>query len=169
MRTSLNEISQYCRQYTVIFEKLIKAEKLQRTLRSAWFLQRLLEKFSEKFAIRCSLNENDEDKMRFENLMRQTLQLIKSQSVIIKTRKTKYKTKRTTTLMKEMKSIMKKNVNEHLINLLKTMKFKFEEWISDVDVKLDDLTEVMKKMTMNVNNLIKCVSFSSDRNHFESS
>jgi hypothetical protein len=28
MRTSLNEIFQYCRQYIVIFEKLIKAKKL---------------------------------------------------------------------------------------------------------------------------------------------
>jgi hypothetical protein len=169
MRTFLNEISQYCRQYIVIFEKLIKGKKLQRTLRSAWFFQRLLEKFSEELAIRCSLNENDEDKMWFENLMKQTLQLIKSRNVIIKTRKTKYKIKRTTTLMKKMKSIMKKNVNEHFINLLKTMKFRFEESISNVDVKLDDLTEVMKKMTINVDNLINCVSFSSDRNHFKSS
>jgi hypothetical protein len=70
MRTFLKEISQYCRQYTIISEKLIKTEKLQRTLRNVWFLQRLLEKFSEKFAIRCSLNENDENKMRFENLIK---------------------------------------------------------------------------------------------------
>ncbi len=27
MRTFLNEISQYCRQYTIIFEKLIKTKK----------------------------------------------------------------------------------------------------------------------------------------------
>jgi cellulose biosynthesis protein BcsQ len=83
--------------------------------------------------------------MRFENLMKQTLQLIKSRSVIIKTRKTDYKTKRTTTLMKEMKSIMKKNVNEYFVNLLKTMKFRFEKSISSVDVKLDHLTKVMPK------------------------
>jgi hypothetical protein len=43
MRTFLNEISQYCLQYIVIFEKLIKAEKLQRTFRSVWFFQRLFE------------------------------------------------------------------------------------------------------------------------------
>jgi hypothetical protein len=108
MRTFLKEISQYCRQYTIISEKLVKTEKLQKTLRSVWFFQRLLEKFSEKLAIRCSLNENDENKMRFENLIEQTLQLIKSRSIIIKTRKTDYKTKKTTALMKEMKSIMKK-------------------------------------------------------------
>jgi hypothetical protein len=70
VRTFLKGISQYCRQYTIISEKLIKTEKLQRILRNAWFLQRLLEKFSEKLAIRCSLNENDENKMRFENLMK---------------------------------------------------------------------------------------------------
>jgi hypothetical protein len=169
VRTFLNEISQYCRQYIVISKKLIKAEKFQRTFRSAWFLQRLFEKFSEKLAIRCSLNENDEDKMRFENLMKQALQLIKFRSAIMKTRKTRYKMKRTTTLIKEMKSIMRKSVNEHFINLLKTMKFRFEESISNVDVKLDDLTEVMRKMTMNVDNLINCVFLSNDRNHFESS
>ncbi len=169
VRTFLKEISQYCRQYTIISEKLIKSKKLQRTLRNAWFLQRLFEKFSEKLAIRCFLNENDENKMRFENLMKQTLQLIKSRNAIIKARKIDYKTKRTTTLMKKMKSIMRKNVNKHFINLLKTMKFKDEESISNVDVKLDDLTEVMRKTTMNVDNLINFVFFSSERNNFESS
>jgi hypothetical protein len=69
MRTSLNEISQYCRQYTIISEKLIKTKKLQRTLRSVWFFRKLLEKFNEKLAIRCSLNENNENKIRFENLI----------------------------------------------------------------------------------------------------
>jgi hypothetical protein len=169
MRTSLKEISQYCRQYIVISEKLIKTKKLQRTLRSVWFLQSLSKKFSEKLAIRCSLNENDENKMRFENLMKQALQLIKSRNVIIKTRKTSYKTKKTTTLVKEMKSIMKKSVNEHLINLLKAMKSRIEESISKVDVKLNDLIEVMRKMTINVDNLINCVFLSSDRNNSESS
>jgi hypothetical protein len=70
--------------------------------------------------------------------------------------------------MKEMKSIMKKNVNEYFINLLKTMKSRDEESISNVDVKLDDLTEVMRKMTMNVDNLINCVFFSSERDNSES-
>jgi hypothetical protein len=64
---------------------------------------------------------------------------------------------------------MRKNVNEYLINLLKTMKSRDEESIPDVDVKLDDLTEVMRKMTMNVDNLINCVFFSSKRNNSESS
>ncbi len=106
--------------------------------------------------------------MRFENLIKQILQLIKSRSVIIKTRKTNYKTKRTTTLMKEMKSIMRKNVNEYFINLLKTMKSRDEKSITDVDVKLDDLTEVMRKMTMNVDNLINCVFLSNERSNSES-
>ncbi len=169
VRTFLKEISQYCRQYTIISEKLIKTKKLQRTLRNAFFLQKLLEKFSEKLAIRCSLNENDENKMRFENLVKQALQLIRFRSAIIKARKIEYKTKRTTTLMKKMKSIMKKSVSEYFINLLKTMKSRFERSISSADVKLDDLTKIMRKMTMNVNNLINCVFLSNDRNNFESS
>ncbi len=169
MRTSLKEISQYCRQYTIISEKLIKTKKLQRTLRNAWFFQRLFEKFSEKLAIRCFLNENDENKMRFENLMKQALSLIRSRSAIIKTRKIEYKTERTTTLMKKMKSIMRKNVSEYFINLLKTMKSRFEKSISNADVRLDDLTKVMQKRTVNVNNLINCVFLSNDRSNFESS
>jgi hypothetical protein len=64
---------------------------------------------------------------------------------------------------------MKTNVNEHFINLLKTIKSRIEESISEIDVKLYDLTKVMRKMTINVDNLINCVFFSSDRNHFESS
>ncbi len=64
--------------------------------------------------------------------------------------------------MKKMKSIMKKNVNEHFINLLKAMKFRIEESISKIDIKFDDLIEIMKKMTINVNNLINCVFFLSD-------
>jgi hypothetical protein len=71
--------------------------------------------------------------------------------------------------MKEIKSIMKKNVNEHFINLLKAMKSRIEESISETDVKLDDLIEVMKKMTINVDNLINCVFFSSDRDNSKSS
>jgi hypothetical protein len=169
MRTFLNEILQYCRQYTIISEKLIKTKKLQKTLRNVWFFQKLREKFSEKLAIRCSLNENDENKMRFENLIKQTLQLIKFRNAIIKTWKTSYKTKRMITLMKKIKSIIKKNVNEHFINLLKMMKSRIEEFISKIDVKLDDLIEIMKKMTINVNNLINCVFFSNDRDNSESS
>ncbi len=168
VRTFLKKISQYCRQDTSIFEKLIKTKKLQRTLRNAWFFQNLSKKFNEKLIIRCFLNEDDENKMRFKNLMKQTLQLIKSRSVIIRTRKTDYKTKRTTTLMKEIKSIMKKNVNEYFIILLKTMKSRDEKSISDVDVRLNDLTEVMRKMTMNVDNLINCVFLSNERSDLES-
>jgi hypothetical protein len=68
-----------------------------------------------------------------------------------------------------MKSIMKKNVNEHFIALLKTMKFRIERSISEVDVKLDDLTKIMRKMTINVDNLINCVFFSNQQSNFESS
>ncbi len=71
--------------------------------------------------------------------------------------------------MKEKKSIMKKNVNKHFINLLKVMKSRNKNSISNVDVKLDDLTEVMRKMTMNVENLINCVFFLNERKKFESS
>ncbi len=61
-----------------------------------------------------------------------------------------------------MKLIMKKNVNEHFINLLKIMKSRIEESISEINVKLNDLIEVMKKIMINVDNLINCVFFSND-------
>jgi hypothetical protein len=64
---------------------------------------------------------------------------------------------------------MKKNVNEHLINLLKTMKSRIEESISKINVKFDDLIEVMKKITINVNNLINYVFLSNDQSNSESS
>jgi hypothetical protein len=70
--------------------------------------------------------------------------------------------------MKEMKSIMKKSVSEHFINLLKTMKSRIEESIFEADVRLDDLIEVMRKMTINVDNLINCVFLSSDRDNSRS-
>ncbi len=129
----------------------------------------MFEKFNEKLVIRCLLNENDENKMRFKNLIKQTLQLTKSRSVIIKTRKTNYKIKKTTTLMKEMKSIIKKNVNEHFINLLKIMKSQIEESILEIDIKFDDLIEIMKKITINVNNLINCIFFLNDQDNSKSS
>jgi hypothetical protein len=73
VRTSLKEISQYRHQYTIIFEKLIKMKIFQRTLRNAWFFQNLSKKFNKKLVIRCFLNENNENKMRFENLIKQIL------------------------------------------------------------------------------------------------
>jgi hypothetical protein len=73
-----------------------------------------------------------------------------------------------TTLIKERKSTMKKNVNEHFITLLKTMKSSVEEFVSSVDVKIDDLTKVMRKRTINVDNLTNCVFFSNDRSCFKS-
>ncbi len=129
----------------------------------------MLKKFHEKFVICYSSNENDENKLRFKILIQQILQLIKSQNVIIKTRKTKYKMKKIATLMKKIKSIMKKNVNKHFINLLKTMKFWIEESILKIDVKFNDLIKIMKKITINVNNLINCVFFSSDQDNSKSS
>jgi hypothetical protein len=64
---------------------------------------------------------------------------------------------------------MKKNVNEHFINLLKIMKSRIEKSISEINVKLDDLIKVMKKMMINVDNLINCVFLSNDRDNLKSS
>ncbi len=71
--------------------------------------------------------------------------------------------------MKEMKSIIKKNVNEHFINLLKIMKSQIEESILEIDIKFDDLIEIMKKITINVNNLINCIFFLNDQDNSKSS
>jgi hypothetical protein len=169
VRTFLKEISQYCRQYTIIFEKLIKTKKFQRTLRNAWFLQNLSKKFNEKLIIRCSLNEDDENKIRFENLMKQTLQLIKSRSVIIKTRKTDYKTKKRQRWWKKWSRLWKRMSAS-------TSSICWRRWSLEAknrsQMSMSNLTiwtEVMRKMTMNVDNLINCVFLSSERNNSESS
>jgi hypothetical protein len=44
----------------------------------------LPEKFSEELAIRYSLDEDDEDKMRFENLVDQALRLARSKGAILR-------------------------------------------------------------------------------------
>jgi hypothetical protein len=44
-----------------------------------------------------------------------------------------------------MKLIIKKNVNKHFVNLLKIIKFQIKKSISKIDVKLDDLIEIIKK------------------------
>ncbi len=49
------------------------------------------------------------------------------------------------TLMNKIKSIIKKTVNECFINLLNIIKFKFEEFVLNIDVKLNDLIKIMKK------------------------
>jgi hypothetical protein len=47
--------------------------------------------------------------------------------------------------MNKIKSIIKKTVNECFINLLNIIKFKFEEFVLNIDVKLNDLIKIMKK------------------------
>jgi uncharacterized membrane protein YgaE (UPF0421/DUF939 family) len=107
--------------------------------------------------IRYFLDEDDEEKMKFENLIDQALRLARSKSAILKIRQTEYKTKRSTTLVKKMKSTLEKNVRDRSSNLLRVIKQR-RRLSSEIDTRLNDLTEIMKKMIVNVDNLMNCVS-----------
>ncbi len=160
-------MSFYCRQFFVISEKLIRSNKLQIILRSVWFLQEFSKKFSEKLIIRYFFDENDEKKMKFENLIDQALRFACSKSAIFKIRQTEYKTKRSTILVKKMKSIFEKNVRDHSSNLLRVIKQR-RRLSSKIDIRLNDLTEIMKKMIVNVNNLMNYVFFFDERENSKS-
>jgi hypothetical protein len=120
-------------------------------------LQELSKKFNENLTIRYFLDEDDEEKMKFENLIDQTLRFVRSKSAILKIRQTEYKTKRSTIFVKKMKSILEKNVHDRSSNLLRVIKQR-EEFSSKIDTRLNDFTKIMKKMIVNVNNLMNCVS-----------
>ncbi len=155
-------MSFYCRQFFVISEKLIRSNKLQIILRSVWFLQDFSEKINEKFAIRFFLNEDDEEKIKFENLIDQVLYFARSKNAILKIKQIEYKTKRSTILVKKMKSMLEKNVWDRSSNLLRAIKQR-KELSSRIDTRLNNFTKVMKKMTNNVHNLINWVFLFDER------
>ncbi len=96
--------------------------------------------------------------MKFENLINQTLHLVRSKSAILKIKQTEYKTKRLTTFVKKMKSILKKNVRDRSSNLLRLIKQR-EKFSSKIDTRLNDFTKIMKKIIVNIDNLMNCVFF----------
>ncbi len=130
-------------------------------------MQDFSKKFNEKLTIRYSFDEDDEKKMKFENLINQTLCLVRLKSAILMIRQTEYKTKRSTILVKKMKSILEKNVRDRSSNLLRVIKQR-RELSSKIDTRLNDLTKIMKKMIVNVDNLMNCVSFFDERENSES-
>jgi hypothetical protein len=104
--------------------------------------------------------------MKFENLIDQALRLARSKSAILKIRQTEYKTKRSTTFVKKMKSTLEKSVRDRSSNLLRVIKQR-RKLSSEIDTRLNDLTEIMKKMIVNVDNLMNCVSFFDERENSE--
>ncbi len=95
-------------------------------------MQDLSKKFNKKLTIRYFFDEDDEEKMKFENSINQALRFVRSKSVIFKIRQTKYKTKRSTIFVKKMKSILEKNVRDRLSNLLRVIKQR-REFSSKID------------------------------------
>ncbi len=130
-------------------------------------MQDLSKKFNEKLTIRYFLNENDEEKMKFENLIDQAFRLARSKSAILKIRQIEYKTKRSTILVKKMKSTLEKSVRDRSSNLLRVIKQR-KRLSSETDTRLNDFTKIMKKMIVNVDNLMNCVSFFDERENSES-
>jgi hypothetical protein len=105
--------------------------------------------------------------MKFENLIDQTFRLVRSKSAILKIRQIEYKTKRSTIFVKKMKSILERNVRDRSSNLLRVIKQR-EKLSLKIDTRLNDFTKIMKKMIVNVNNLMNCVFFFDERENSES-
>jgi hypothetical protein len=161
IRTSVEEIPQYCRQYSAISKPLFDAGKIQSSLRSAWFLQGLPEAFSNEFSIRHDLDDDDETKMDFDTLMHQVLQLCRSKVTMKKARKVGFKTPKTTALVDEMQPSLSHGRDEDASDLMRKMKARAGATAKQISPDMEEITDAMKKMTINVDNLVNCVSMTA--------
>jgi hypothetical protein len=157
IRISIEKISQYCRQYSTISKFLFNAEKIQSSLRSVWFLQNLFEVFSNEFFIKHDLNDDDEIKMNFDILMHQILQLCRFKITMKKTWKVKFKILKIIALVDEMQSFLSHERDENASDLMRKMKIRTEATVKQISFNMKKITDVMKKMTINVNNLVNYV------------
>jgi hypothetical protein len=162
IRISIEKISQYCRQYSVISKSLFDAEKIQSSLRSVWFLQNLLEVFNNEFFIKHDLNDDDEIKMNFDILMHQILQLCRFKITIKKTRKMRFKILKIIALVDEMQLFLSHERDENASDLMRKMKIKVEATVKQISLDMKKITDVMKKMTINVNNLVNYVFMTAE-------
>jgi hypothetical protein len=119
-------------------------------------LQDFSKKFNKKLTIRYFLNENDEKKMKFENSIDQVLRFARLKNAILKIKQIEHKIKRSTIFVKKMKLILEKNVRDCSLNLLRVIKQR-EKFLSRINTQLNDFIKIMKKIIININNLINCV------------
>jgi hypothetical protein len=162
-RTSVEEIPQYCRQYSAISKPLFDAGKIQSGLRSAWFLQGLLESSSNEFSIKQDLDDDDESKMDFDTLMHQVLQLCRSKVTMKKARKVGFKTPKNTALVNEMQRCLSHGRDEDASDLMRKMKVRAGATVTQISPDMKEITDAMKRMTINVDNLVSCVSMTAGR------
>ncbi len=119
-------------------------------------MQDFSKKFNKKLTIRYFLNENDEKKMKFENSIDQVLRFARLKNAILKIKQIEHKIKRSTIFVKKMKLILEKNVRDCSLNLLRVIKQR-EKFLSRINTQLNDFIKIMKKIIININNLINCV------------
>jgi hypothetical protein len=95
--------------------------------------------------------------MNFDILMHQILQLCRFKITMKKTRKVRFKTFKIIALVDEMQSFLSHERDENASDLMRKMKIRAETTVKQISLDMKKITDVMKKMTINVNNLVNCV------------
>ena len=138
--------------------------RLQSIIKSFWFLQKLFVSFCEKLIIRHDLNDENVKNLNFVTLVSQALALVKSKKMMKNVRKTRFKNDRTTTLIKKMKRKMrKKNEKTQTYELISKSSLSQVASMIAQDKRMKDITNAMRNLTMNMNNLMNCVILTFDK------
>jgi Asp-tRNA(Asn)/Glu-tRNA(Gln) amidotransferase C subunit len=95
--------------------------------------------------------------MNFDILMHQILQLCRFKITMKKIRKVRFKILKIIALVDEMQSFLSYERDENASDLMRKMKIRAEATIKQINLDMKKITNVMKKMTINVNNLVNCV------------
>jgi Asp-tRNA(Asn)/Glu-tRNA(Gln) amidotransferase C subunit len=100
--------------------------------------------------------------MNFDILMHQILQLCRFKITMKKTRKVRFKILNIIALVDEMQSFLSHERDENASDLMRKMKIRTEATIKQISFDMKKITDVMKKMTINVNNLVNCVFMTAE-------
>jgi hypothetical protein len=79
-----------------------------------------------------------------------------------KTRKVKFKILKIIALVDEIQLFLSHERDENASDLMRKMKIKTEAIIKQINLHMKKITDVMKKMTINVNNLVNCVFMTAE-------
>lgn len=110
--------------------------------------------------IKHDLNDDDENKMIFDIFLSQMLKLCRFQITMKKIQKIEFKILKITILINEIQSTLNHFKNKDVVNLMKKMKARTNALDVQKNSNLKEITDAMKKITINVNNLINYVILS---------
>jgi Asp-tRNA(Asn)/Glu-tRNA(Gln) amidotransferase C subunit len=100
--------------------------------------------------------------MNFDILMHQILQLCRFKITMKKTRKVRFKILKIIALVDEMQSSLSHERDENTSDLMRKMKIRIDATVKQISLDMKKITDVMKKMTINVNNLVNCVFMTAE-------